>query len=248
MQLTTDGLVIRSINIGEADRIITILTREKGVVRASARGARRLKSKFSTATRLLCYSSYTLYRGRDLYIIDEAQPQEFFLGVNGALEKLALAQYLAELSGSLAPEEENADMYLRILLNALHLIEKGEKPRPLIKAAFELRVLTLSGYMPDLVACRECGVYEADTLYFEPVTGTMICGDCAKEHTADQSVPLQSGALAAMRHAVYADFKRLYAFTLSEEALDQFAHAAECYVLCRMERSFKTLDFYRSIE
>ena len=63
MQIKTDGLIIRDLNVGEDDRIVTILTRSRGVVRASARGARRVKSRLSTATRLFCYSDFTLFKG-----------------------------------------------------------------------------------------------------------------------------------------------------------------------------------------
>lgn len=250
MQMKTDGLIIRDLNVGENDRIVTILTREKGVLRASARGARRVNSRLSTATRLFCYSSFALYKGRETYIIDDAEPLEFFLGVDSSLEALSLAQYFAQLAGFLAPEEEPAEMLLRLLLNALHFIKNGARPLPLIKAAFELRALTLSGYMPDLVACRNCGLYEGGQMFFEPLGGTLLCGDCAgelPETPLENRVALSKGVLAAMRHVVYADFEKLFAFTLPEPALSDLARASEAYLLCRLERSFPTLDFYNAL-
>ncbi len=248
MQLKTDGLIIRDLNVGEADRIITILTREKGIVRASARGARRVNSRLSTATRLFCYSDFTLFKGREKYIIDEAEPLEFFLGVNRELEKLALAQYFAQLCGFLTPEEEPAELFLRLILNALHFIENGERPLQLIKAAFELRLLTMSGYMPDIVACRICGAYESETMYLEPQTGSLLCDNCLGQAERELGrIPLSKGALAAMRHAIYADFERLFSFSLPEPALSELANAAQSYLLCRVERSFTTLEFYNEI-
>ena len=127
MQCKTDGLVIREINVGESDRIVTILTREKGVVRASARGARTVKSRVSPAVQVLTHSDFTLFRGRELYIIDEAEPLHFFLGVRQDLDRLALAQYFAQLMESLAPQEENAEIYLRLALNALYLVESARR-------------------------------------------------------------------------------------------------------------------------
>ena len=121
MRLTTEALIIReNNNIGEADRFVTALTRELGVVRASARGARNLKSRNASATQLLSYSRLSLYKGREKYIIDDAQPIQVFFDLRSDLEKLALAQYFCELAGLLAPQEEPAEDILRLMLNALH--------------------------------------------------------------------------------------------------------------------------------
>ena len=245
MQTKTDGLIIRELNVGENDRIVTILTRGKGVIRASARGARRIKSRIASATQLLCYAGFTLFRGREKYIIDEADPLEFFMGIRQNLEKLALGQYFAQLSGFLTPEEEPAEQYLRLALNALHLIENDKRPLPLVKGCFEMRLLAMSGYMPDLVACRECGTFESETMYLDPGSGGILCGNCADE--AGGGYPLSPGALAALRYAVYADFERLFSFSLSGRALNEFAAACEGYLLYRLERSFPTLDFYRGL-
>ncbi|MEG6572499.1 DNA repair protein RecO [[Clostridium] cellulosi] len=250
MQIKTDGLIIRDLNVGEDDRLVTILTRSRGVVRASARGARRVKSRLSTATRLFCYSDFTLFKGREKYIIDDAQPIEFFLGINKNLEGLALAQYFAQAAAAVAPEEDNAEPFLRLMLNSLNFIKNGNKKLVQIKAVFELRILTMAGYMPDLVACRNCGAYEADTMYLDPITGTLLCGDCAAlGHGAAVSgnPKLSKGALAAMRHIAYSDFEKLFSFSLPDATLKELGAACESYFKSQLERSFPTLDFYNSI-
>lgn len=151
MRLTTDALIIReNNNIGESDRFVTALTRELGAVHASARGARTLKNRGSVATRLLSYSRLTLREGRsrDKYIIEDARPLRVFFDIHGDIARLALAQYFCELAGVLAPREEPAEEHLRLLLNALHFLTEGKRDLRLIKAVVELRLLTLSGYMP----------------------------------------------------------------------------------------------------
>lgn len=252
MQIKTDGLTIRELNVGESDRIITLLTRDKGVVRASAKGARRPKNRLSSACRLFCYSRFTLYEGREKYIIDDAEPLEVFMGVRKELTRLALAQYFAELAGAVAPRDEPAEPFLRLLLNALHLLETGAKPPALLKAAFEMRLLTLAGYMPDLVACEGCGAYEHDTMYLLPVTGALYCADCIANNLCTpeecrRAVPLSKGALAALRHTVYSDFGRLFAFTLPERPQRELAAAAESFLLAQLDRTFPTLEFYRGV-
>ena len=108
MQINTDGLVIMERTVGESDRLVTLLTREEGIIRAFSPLAKTLKSKQSSATQLLCYSRFSIYRGRDKYIINDAQPLEVFFDLRSDIETLSLAQYFCELVSVLAPEEAAA--------------------------------------------------------------------------------------------------------------------------------------------
>ena len=93
MQIETDGVVLREQNTGENDRVITILTRTHGIVRAFAKGSRRLKSGSAAATQVFCYSRFVIFRGRDAYTVDDAEIKQMFYGLRDDLEKLTLAQY-----------------------------------------------------------------------------------------------------------------------------------------------------------
>ena len=246
MRLTTDALLIReNNNIGEADRFVTALTRDRGLVRASARGARNMKSRSASATQLLSYSRLTLYQGREKYIIDEAEPLQVFFELRSDIEKLSLAQYFCELAGVLAPTEEPAEDYLRLLLAALHYLGSGRRDPRLVKAVVELRLLALAGYMPDLTGCR-CGEGAQPPFRLSLTAGTLTCARC---HGAENggSVPLTAGALAAMRHILYGPAEKNFAFALQEEGLNVLADAAEGFLLAQLQRGFKTLDFYHSL-
>ena len=105
MQINTDGLIIREQSIGESDRLVTVLTREQGILRAFVRGAKAMKSRSASSTQLLCYSRLSIYEGREKYIIDEAEPIEVFFSLRTDFEKLSLAQYFCELALALAPEK-----------------------------------------------------------------------------------------------------------------------------------------------
>ena len=164
MQIDTDGLIVKEQNIGESDRLVTVLTREEGILRAFVRGAKRMKSRSASSTQLLCYSRLSIYKGRDTYVIDEAQPEEVFFPLRQDMEKLSLAQYFCELAIALAPENAEAGDFLRLILNGLHFLSNGKRPALLIKAAVEMRMLSLAGYMPNLICCQECGGYEADEM------------------------------------------------------------------------------------
>ena len=125
MQIATTGLVLRQVKVGEADRILTILTPDLGVITASAKGSLRLKNKLFSATGVFCYSEFTLSSGRSHYFVDSAQVKKVFHGISGSVEGMALATYLGEIALTLAPAPPEADAQLRLLLNSLYMI--GEK-------------------------------------------------------------------------------------------------------------------------
>ena len=106
-------------------------------------------------------------------------------------------------------------------------------------------MLSTAGYMPDLVACADCAAYESEVMYFLPDSGILRCKNCF--HGANEPyVPLPPGVLTAMRHIAYADFEKLYAFSLPEAALKILNAATESYVVRTLHTMPKTLEFYKS--
>ena len=246
MQIYTDGLIVKEQPIGESDRLVTVLTREEGLLRAFVRKAKDVKSRGGSATQLLCYSRLTVYKGRDRYIIGDARPIKVFFELRNNIESLSLAQYFCELAGKFAPEGLPAEAFLRLLLNALHFLCAGNRPLLLLKAAVEMRLLALAGYMPDLVACAGCACYEADPMYFLPRKGILLCSECM-DRLEEGAVALGRGALQALRHTVYAEFDKLFSFSLSEEGIAVLANASEAYLLSCLGYMPPTLDFFKKI-
>ncbi len=246
MQIKTQGLIIREQTVGESDRLVTVLTRDEGMVRAFARRAKNLKDSKNSATGLLCYSRLNLYKGRDKYIINDAFPIEVFFGLREDILRLALAQYFCGLAYEVVPEAVEAGEYLRLILNALHFLSEGTRPPVLLKPIVELRMLSLSGYMPDLVCCKNCGAYEADQMYFKVGRGEIYCNDCFINN-GDPCVALSRGALTAMRHIIYSDFEKIFSFSVSGAAQRELTAAAEAYTVQVLQKRPKTLDFYNSL-
>lgn len=242
MHLNSDGLVIKETTTGENDRLVTVLTRDYGLIRAFVKGAKKLKSSFQSSTQLLSFSRFSIYKSREAYIIDEAAPIEVFFKLREDITRLALAQYFCELAGELSPESDSAGDFLRLFLNALHLLAGGKRPQPLIKAVTELRLASLAGYMPSLVACNECGKYEDTTMYFDLQSGLLHCSECAKGAT-----PLGMGLITAMRHIVFSEFDRIFSFNLPDKSMNILSKITEQYLTVQVGRAFKTLDFYKQM-
>lgn len=247
MQTATDALVLRERKLDEQDRLLTLLSAEQGIITAYAKGAGRMKGSMAGATELLCYSHFVLFQNRERCFADRAEANTLFFGIRGNLEKLTLATYFAQLCCELIPENEPAAEELRLMLNTLYYLEQGKLPPLQLKAILELRLLTLTGYMPDLIACRECGGLPEDgAVLFDPMGGSVCCPACAPQGAVGL-IPLPPGVFAAMRHIIYCDFEKLFSFKLGEENLPLLADSVERYLLCQVERILPALNFYKTI-
>lgn len=245
MRTNTDGLILKEQNIGEKDKLVTVLTRHNGLVRAFVRGAKSFKNRKNSATGMFCYSKLSLYKSKDSYIIDEAEPLETFFGLRDDLDKISLAQYFSELAISLVQEEEPAEEYLRLILNSLHFLAKGTMPNEQVKAITELRLMCIAGFMPNLIACERCGEYETDTMYFDVQDGLLYCENCI---SSTALLALDIGLVKALRHIAFSDFEKIYSFKMEDYAIPDLSYITEKYLLSKLQRNFKTLDFYNSIK
>ncbi|MEG1874054.1 MAG: DNA repair protein RecO [Angelakisella sp.] len=245
MQLLTNALVIREKRLEEHDRLLTLLTPDKGVITAYARGATRLKGGMVSCTEQLCYSSFKLFWRGDRVFVDNAESDTIFFGLRQDLDKLSLATYFCQLCTELVPPLDANDQYLRLMLNCLHYLEKNGMDRRLLKPLFELRILSLSGYQPDLSACAVCGGLCAP-LWLSPQGGTLYCDGC-RPADASSLIPLTDGVFQAMRHILYSDFTKLFHFKLSQAGAAELCRVSKQYMLAQVERVLPALNYYETI-
>lgn len=251
------GLVIRTVDIKETDRLITIFTEERGVITALARGARSLKSRKMSSTMQFCYSNFVLYGQGDKLWVKEAELIESFFDIRNSIDGLALAAYIAEVLSDVTIEEAERDL-LRLSLNSLYAIGKGKYSLTKIKAVFEIRCASILGFMPDVIACSSCGEREGD-FFFDIMGGSIECYKCHKENE-EQGIPrldphessviciITKGARDALAYAIYSPLERILAFNISDEDMRLMAKATEEYLLNQLGHSFRTLDFYNSVK
>ena len=177
-------------------------------LRAARGGA---TSKLAAACQHLAFSELVLYRRGSWYYLDEASTIALFDGLRADLEKLSLASYFAEMAEAVTSEDLPSGEVLSLLLNSLYALDTLDRPNELVRAAFELRLLALSGYEPLLDDCAMCGRADPVEPVFDAAQGVVLCKTCAGPAGG---LPLDAGALAAMRHIVGAPSKRLLSFTL----------------------------------
>lgn len=242
-RFVTCGLVLRETVTRDADKILTVLTPDRGRLSVIARGARRKGSRVAAACQLLAYSEMTLYEKGRWTMLDAADTIELFDGLRQDLTALSLAAYFAELTEAMS-DGSGGDV-LPLLLNALYALSALKKPPQLVKPAFQFRLMALAGYEPMADGCALCGAPEPENPMLDVVHGVVHCGKCREK--GGLSLPLTASGLAALRYVLYGDPRRLYSFSLSPEGLRALNHAADAYVSAQLERSFRTLDYYKTI-
>ena len=247
MKFKTNGLVIKEQSIGEQDKLVTVLSDSHGIIRAFVRRAKNIKSPKCASTGLLCYSKLSVFENKGTYTIDESESIEMFIGLRKNIRNMSLAQYFCELSLSLCPKESDAKDFLRLVLNALHLLSNEKKDALLIKACVEMRMLMYAGYMPDLIMCENCGVYESEEMMFIPKTGKLFCHNCAQNNGA-RGIYAPLSVITALRHTIYVDFEKLFSFALSDDSLRLLNTITENYLSSITEKDFLTLQFFKMMD
>ena len=243
MYLKTNALVLRETAYQDADKLLTVLTGDYGLLTVRARGVRSRSSRIKGACQLLAYGELTLLERQGRYTITEATLIEPFQGLRDDLEKLSLGLYLAQLGQTLAAADAPSPALLRLLLYALDALARQDRPQRLVKAAAELRLLCMAGFAPALDGCAVCGAAYPDRLQVQ--AGQLVCEGCRDGQGI--CMPLSPGALDAMRYILSAEMPRLFSFSLGDEAAENLAFLCEVYTREQMGRSYESLDIYHSL-
>lgn len=186
------GVVLRTYRLGEADRIVVILTQGRGKVRAVAKGVRKTKSKFGARLEPTSHVSLQLYEGRELDIVTQAESIDHFRSIRDDLDRLGRAVAMLEAVDQVAQEGEANPALYQMLLGALRSL--AARPGPLVVPAFFLKLLSLEGYRPVVDRCAECGE-PGPLVVLDVEAGGTLCGSCRR----GAGVAVTPGALVLVR-------------------------------------------------
>ena len=243
---TVNALVLREVRYKEADRILTLLTDTDGKITVKARGALRKSSKTAAATQQLTYSEMTLFGNLGRWTVNEATVKEGFDGLRTDIGSFALGCYFAECADALSVEDQPDAPLMQLALNCLYALSRGMYSPELITAAFELRLMCLAGYTPELSHCAVCGEEEPGDPVLMLERGCVCCRRCAAG--AGQTVKLDTASLNAMRHICSVSPKQILSFSLEGEGAKRLSAAAEEYLLLHTERRVPTLDYWKNVK
>lgn len=244
MYLKVQALVLRVTDYNDRDALLTLLTRDQGKLTVKARGLRRKNSPLVAPCQLLAFGEFTLFEYRGAYTVNEAASIELFSDLRRDLIKLSLGSYFVQSAEAIAQEDLPNPELLSLVLNCLYALTKLGLPEKQVKAVYELRAACLAGYTPDLYGCHVCGS-QSPTL-FDLSGGALLCENC-RGNASGIRLPVTPGILDAMQYIVYCESKKLFAFSIGDDNLEQLASLTEAYLTTQLERGFSTLDFYKSL-
>jgi DNA repair protein RecO (recombination protein O) len=253
----TEAVVLRRKDIGEADRILTLFTPGRGKVRVVAKGIRKPRSRKAGHLELFTRSRLLLAAGRDLDIITQAEMVEGYRPVREELLRGAYAAYMVELLDRFTPDaEENPELY-DLLVEGLGWAAQAAD-LGLAARYYELHLLGLAGYQPQLQRCVSCGQpLEPVDQFFSPSAGGVICPRCAAQ--ADERarqmpgaerpdrLPLSLAALKLLRYIQSNTYARVAALSISPRTHAEVEYVLTRYITLVLERQLKSVEFLKLI-
>jgi DNA repair protein RecO (recombination protein O) len=174
------GVVLRTYKLGEADRIIVLMTADHGKIRAVAKGVRKTKSRFGGRLEPLCHLSVLMHEGRNLDVVSQVDTIDSPAPLLSDLDLLTQGLAIVEAVDLIAMDREPAPALYRMLVGALRTLET--RPSPIVVPAFYWKVLAAEGLQPQLDACASCGAGEPDTqlVSFDMSEGGVLCRSCRR--------------------------------------------------------------------
>jgi DNA repair protein RecO (recombination protein O) len=241
----TEAIIIKKVKLGEADRILTLFTPALGKIQGVARGVRRPKSKLAGHLELLTYSQVSFARGRNLDVIIGSQTIESFLPLKSNLTLTSLALYLAELVEQFTVEHvENQPLFALLLATMHHLAQGGE--RELALRHFELRLLELSGYRPELMECVACHqALKPVANYFCPQAGGALCPACRASQPF--TYPISLNALKVLRWLQASELGMVDKLKIDAALAREMEMLLRAYLKCLLERELKSTAWLDSL-
>lgn len=237
----SEAIVLRRSDFGEADRLLTLYSREFGKLRAVAKGARKPQSRKTGHVELFMRTQFLFAKGRDLPIVTQAEMTQAYRPLREDLVRTTYAAYVVELLDRFAPEEEKNLRLYDLLAAALAWFSTTNN---LLVAAryYELRLLTLVGFQPQLFHCVRCEeVIEERDQFFSVELGGLLCPNC---QPADRKAkPISAAAVKVLRYLQTRDWKTAQSLNLKRPLHTELEDLMHFYLTYHLERHLKSVDF-----
>ena len=238
--LVVTGMVLNAMPIGDYDKRITLLTRERGKITAFARGARKPNSQFLAATNPFSFGEFELFEGRSTYTVAKVSIQNYFRELAADFNAAYYGFYFLEFADYYCQENNDEREMLKLLYQSFRALENSRYSKELVRAVFELKAITINGEGPQVFACMHCHAKE-DLCFFSVKRGGIFCRTCAKEV---QGMYISDSTRYTMQYIISTPVARLYSFTVSEEVLRELKMIMKEYMAYYVHHDFKSLSIF----
>lgn len=237
--ITVTGMVLSATPIGENDKRVVILTKEKGKISAFAKGARRQNSPLMGVTNPFAFGEFELYEGRTSYNIMQANISNYFMELSTDFEGAYYGFYFMEVADYFTKEYNDEREMLKLLYQSMRALASGKINRELVRYIYELKTLVINGEAPEVFRCANCGVNDRKMVFSSKNHGT-ICEECVG--IAPEGIPVSKATLYTLQYIVSSAIEKLYTFTVSEEVLGELKNVMKQYTNIQFEKKFKSLE------
>ena len=235
-QIKVNGIIIAENNMGDFDKMLTILTPNMGKIGCSAKGARRPKSLLLAGTQFLCFGEYMLFKGSDTYTMNSCETIELFYNIRTDLDKLTYASYITKIINDVTTENQNCFNTLKLFLNTLYMISETDKDLDFITSVFKLRMLKILGFMPNVNECTCCNSKEQIT-HFSIKNDGFKCNSCSKQDSG--AIEMSDATKNAIIYILKADSKKIFSFELSHICKKELEIISSLYLNEKLEKEYK---------
>jgi DNA repair protein RecO (recombination protein O) len=242
----TEGVVLRHSDWGEADRLLWLYSRELGKVRVIAKGVRKMRSRKAGHLEPFTRAILLLARGRDLLIVTQADTVEAYLPMRQDLLRLGYAAYVVELLDRFTYEEDENQALYRLLTETLSRLNSGLDAM-LVLRYYEIRLLDLLGYRPQLFTCVKCeAAIQPVDQFFSFAEGGVLCPRCGAR--GPESLPVTVNELRFLRHFQRSTFKEAARARPTDVENRQLERLMQRYVTFILERNLNTPAFIQQVQ
>ncbi len=240
MLQNVSGIVLSVMPVGDYDRRVTILTKEKGKIAAFARGARRPGNNLIAVTQPCIFGEFSLFSGRDSFTISEVKVQEYFSEIREDLDSVYYAMYFCEVADFYTKEGNDEREMMKLLYTALKALVRGQMSRRLVRSVFEMRTCVISGEGPMLNECVVCHEkIPEDSRGFSVLNGGAVCEKCREKLPVKDVMVLNPSSRYALWFICSTPAAKLFSFTVSPEVEDELAALSAEYLFARVKHTFK---------
>lgn len=248
--IVVTGMVLNVMPIGDYDKRITLLTRERGKITAFARGARKPGSQFMAATNPFSFGEFELFEGRNSYTLAKTTIQNYFRELAADYTAAYYGFYFLEFADYYCQENQDETQMLKLLYQSLRALESDKYDNRLVRVIYELKAMAINGEGPNVFSCLSCGSRE-NLHWFSVRRGGTLCAAC---RAAEDGTPvngnvlhLQESALYTMQFILATPVEKLFTFAVSEEVLLELETILKSYTATYIDRTFKSLKIFEEI-
>jgi len=242
--VTVTGMVLKVAPIGEYDRRVVILTKEIGKISAFAKGARKPNSSLIGVTSPFSFGQFTLYEGRSSYNVQNVSITNYFGELREDIEKAYYGMYFMELADYYTREHNDELLSLKLLYQTLRALGQGNIDYSLIRAIYEMKMISINGEAPQVFHCVRCGRKEG-LMRFSANSGGNVCEECASQITELQT--MQAATLYALQYIVQSPIEKIYTFALMEDNLKELKEIVRRYMQVYVGKDFKSLEILKTL-